>query len=111
MYAIRSKSENKRSRFPYKVNYRLPTQEEMLNVENELSSRDRVRYYQDDIYSALASTQTFKELQDNGHMIILELREIAQNGTYLPLFNVPLQYYEEANLKTGFRCVCEVDKK
>ena len=44
-------------------------------------------------------------------MIILELREIAQNGTYLPLFNVPLQYYEEANLKTGFRCVCEVDKK
>ncbi|SCY14702.1 Sulfatase-modifying factor enzyme 1 [Nonlabens sp. Hel1_33_55] len=111
VYAIRSKSENKRARFPFKVNYRLPTQEEMLSVENELKGRERVRYYQDDIYSAMASTLTFKELQENGNMIILELKEIAQNGTYLPLFNVPLQFYDEAQLKTGFRCVCEVDKK
>ncbi|WP_055412329.1 SUMF1/EgtB/PvdO family nonheme iron enzyme [Nonlabens sp. YIK11] len=111
VYAIRSKSEKKRAKFPYKVNYRLPKQKEMLQIENQLSSRDRIRYYQDDMFSAMASTLTFKELQENGNLMILELKEIGQDGTYLPLFNQPLQYYDRAELKTGFRCVCEVEKK
>ena len=110
VYAIKSKSENKRAKYPYKVNYRLPLQDEVLAIEKELTSRDRLRYYQDDIYSAMASTYTFKELQENGNMIVMELKEIAQDGVYLPLFNMPLQFYKNAELKTGFRCVCEIEK-
>lgn len=111
VYAIRSKSETKRAKFPYKVNYRLPTQEEMLSIENDLRSRERLRYYQDDVYSAMSGTLQFRELQENGNMIIMELKEIAQDGEYLPLFNMPLQFYNKNELKTGFRCVCEVEKK
>lgn len=110
VYAIRSKSKSKRSKFPYKVNYRLPTQKEMLDIENQVSKRNRITYYLDDIYSGLAISYTFKELQERGNLVFMELNEIAEDGVYLPLFNVPLEYYEKEELNTGFRCICEVEK-
>ncbi len=110
VYAMRSKSENKRNQYPYKVTYRLPTEEEMLAAENELKTRERLRYYQNDIFSAIVVDNTFMELQENGNLVIMELKEIGKNNIYRPLFNTPLQYYTAAELKTGFRCICEVDK-
>ncbi len=110
VFAMRSKSESKREQYPYKVTYRLPTENEMLTAEQELKNRDRLRYYQDDIFSTASLGYTFRELQENGNLIIMELKEIGKDKTYRPLFNTPLAFYEADRLKTGFRCICEVEK-
>jgi formylglycine-generating enzyme required for sulfatase activity len=110
VYAMRSRSKSKREKYPYKVTYRLPTEAEMLSAERELKSRDRLRYYQDDIFSTRSSDLTFRELQENGNLIIMELNEIGAANTYRPLFNTPVEYYDNQSLKTAFRCVCEVQE-
>ncbi|AZQ43965.1 SUMF1/EgtB/PvdO family nonheme iron enzyme [Nonlabens ponticola] len=109
VFAMRSNNKSKRSKFPYKVTYRLPTASEMVDIENTVNARGEMVYYQDEIFSAPLGIYTFKSLQESGKLVIMELNEIGQDKVYNPLFNEPLQYYEPSELKTGFRCVCEVD--
>jgi formylglycine-generating enzyme required for sulfatase activity len=108
VYAIRSKNKKKRDQYPYKVKYRLPTVAEMVAIENRMREKEQLLYYQDAIFSTAAGAYTFKSLQEEGDMVVLEMKEIAQDQVYNPLFNTPLQYYQPQELKTGFRCVCEI---
>ena len=49
----------------------------------------------------------FKRIQDENHMAVFEMKEMSKNGPYLPMY-LPLKYYTEQELNTGFRCICDV---
>jgi hypothetical protein len=38
----------------------------------------------------------------------MEIKEIGKNKTYNSLLDRNLSYYNQQELKTGFRCICEV---
>lgn len=107
VYGIRSKNKRQRSEYPEKVRYRLPTEKEMIAAQNLLDPALKMLTYQDAIYTYAGDFYKFKRIQDENHMAIFEMREISKNGVYLPL-RESLSYYEENELNTGFRCICEV---
>ena len=45
---------------------------------------------------------------DKSQMTIMEIKEIAKDGIYNSLLDRRLEYYDQEELKTGFRCICEI---
>jgi len=107
VYGIRSKNENQRSKYPTKVVYRLPSENEMKAAQNLLDKQFKLLTYQDEIYSYAGDFYKFKRIQDDYHMAVFEMNELSKNGPYLPLYK-SLSYYEKDELNTGFRCICDV---
>ncbi len=107
VYGIRSRKEGQRSNYPAKVNYRLPSENEMKGAQNLLDKKLQLLTYQDDIYSYYGDFFKFKRIQDETHMAVFEMKELSKNGAYFPLYKA-LSYYEADELNTGFRCICEV---
>lgn len=109
VYAIKSKNASRRSRFPYQVKFRLPTEREMIAAQNKLEREYKLTKYQDQIYAYTGDFGLFRRMQDNkGQMTILEIKEIAQDTTYNAMLDRRLSYYDQNELKTGFRCICEI---
>lgn len=107
VYGIRSKNAKQRSKYPTKVVYRLPSEKEMIAAQNLLDKQLKLLTYQEEIYNYAGDFYKFKRIQDDYHMAIFEMKEQSKNGPYLPLYK-SLSYYEEKELNTGFRCICEV---
>nr|WP_240961765.1 SUMF1/EgtB/PvdO family nonheme iron enzyme [Nonlabens sp. Ci31] len=111
VYAIKSNSASQRARFPYKVLYRLPTEPEMIRAQNKLDREFKLFKYQNQIYAYTGNFDLFSKMQDNtGQMTIMEIKEIGKNKTYNSMLDRNLSYYNQQELKTGFRCICEVTK-
>lgn len=109
VYAIKSKNAFKRSRFPYQVKFRLPTQREMIAAQNKLEREFKLTKYQDQIYAYTGDFGLFRRMQDEkGQMTILEIKEIAKDTVFNAMLDRRLSYYDQNELKTGFRCICEV---
>lgn len=109
VYAIRSKNAAARSRFPDKVKFRLPTEKEMIAAQYKLEREFKLTKYQDEIYAYTGDFTLFKRLQDEkGQMSILEMNEIGKDKVYNAMLDNKLSYYEEDELRNGFRCICEI---
>ena len=109
VYAIKSKNKSQRARFPYKVKYRLPTQKEVIAAQNKLEREFKLTKYQDQIYAYTGDFSLFRRMQDDkSQMTIMEIKEIAKDGIYNSLLDRRLEYYDQEELKTGFRCICEI---
>lgn len=111
VYAIKSKNAWQRERFPYKVLYRLPTEREMINAQSKLESQSKLFKYQGQIYAYTGDPALFSKMQDKtDQMTIMEIKEIGKYKTYNSMLDRNLSYYNQQELKTGFRCICEVVK-
>ncbi|MEN8897403.1 MAG: SUMF1/EgtB/PvdO family nonheme iron enzyme [Nonlabens sp.] len=112
VYAMKSKNASRRSIFPYQVKFRLPTQKEMIAAQNKLEREYKLTKYQEQIYAYTGDFGLFRRMQDNkGQMTILEIKEIAKDTVFNAMLDRRLSYYEQEELKTGFRCICEVTKE
>lgn len=108
VYAIKSKNASQRAKYPTKVVYRLPTQNEMLQAQKQLFKEKRFFVYQDQIYSYEGQLDLFKNMQETAAVTVYEMREVASDGVYNPMFSRPLRFYNDEDIQTGFRCICEV---
>jgi formylglycine-generating enzyme required for sulfatase activity len=109
VYAIKSNSAAQRERYPSKVLYRLPTKREMIKAQNKLEREFKLFKYQDQIYAYTGNFDLFSEMQDDtDQMTIMEIKEIGKDKTYNSMLDRNLSYYKQQELKTGFRCICEV---
>lgn len=108
VYGIRSKNEKQRVIYPIKVSYRLPSENEMIAAQNLLDKKFKLLVYQEEIYNYAGDFYKFKRIQDENHMAVYEMKEISKAGPYLPIYK-SLSYYENEELNTGFRCICEVN--
>jgi hypothetical protein len=111
VYAIKSNNAWQRERYPYKVRYRLPTEREMITAQSKLERELNLFKYQGQIYAYTGDPALFSDMQDDpDQMTIMEIKEIGKNKTYNSMLDRNLSYYNQQELKTGFRCICEVVK-
>lgn len=108
VYAIHSKNESQRAKYPTRVTYRLPTKQEMQLAQKALLKEKRFYVYQEQIYSFEGNRNLFKDMQDGDNLTVYEMNEVASDGIYNPMLHRPLRFYTENDLQTGFRCICEV---
>ncbi|PPK95018.1 sulfatase-modifying factor enzyme 1 [Nonlabens xylanidelens] len=109
VYAIKSKNESKRARFPYKVKYRLPTEKEMIAAQNKLEREFKLTKYQNQIFAYTGDFGLFRRMQNETEQLtITEIKEIGKDKTYNAMLDRNLSYYQQSELKTGFRCICEI---
>jgi hypothetical protein len=108
VYAIKSKNASQRAKFPTRVTYRLPTQKEMLLAQNKLHKEKRFFVCQEQIYSFEGNKNLFRDMQDTDALTVYEMNEVASDGIYNPMMSRALRFYNEGDMQTGFRCVCEV---
>lgn len=108
VYAIKSKNASQRAKFPTRVTYRLPTQNEMLLAQNKLHKEARLFVYQEQLHSFEGNKNLFKDMQDTNALTVYEMYEVASDGVYNPMMSRALRFYNEGDMQTGCRCICEV---